>query len=100
MTTKIKEPKERARQNVPKKMPSRRQAQEREFGEGNYKAARNYDRAATAFAESGRVATAARAAAPATRQEAEELKRAEREGQRRSKGEDPAVSSGTKLPKP
>ena len=62
-----------------------------EFGEGNYQATRDYDRAATAFARSGEVEPAAKAAAPRTRQEAVEMARAEAEGRARSKGEDPAL---------
>jgi hypothetical protein len=62
-------------------------------GEGNYDATRRYDKAAKEFAESGQVDDAARAAQPASAEEAEELRRAEREGQSRSKGEDPGQPS-------
>lgn len=62
-----------------------------EFGEGNYQATRDYDRAATAFARSGAVKPAAEAAAPRTRQEAVEMAQAEAEGRARSKGEDPTL---------
>lgn len=58
-------------------------------GEGNYDATRRYDKAAKEFAESGQVDDAARAARPGSAEEAEELRRAEREGQSHSKGEDP-----------
>jgi len=57
-------------------------------GEGNYDATRRYDKAAKEFAESGKVDEAARAARPDSAEEAEELRRAEREGQSHSKGED------------
>jgi len=59
-------------------------------GEGNYDATRRYDKAAREFAQSGKVDEAARAARPASEQEADELRRAEREGKSHSKGEDPA----------
>lgn len=62
-----------------------------EHGEGNYKAAREYDRATEEFAKSGKVEPAARAAHPRTPQEAREIERAEVEGKTRSKGEDPAL---------
>jgi hypothetical protein len=57
-------------------------------GEGNYDATRRYDKAAKEFAESGQVDEAARAARPDSAEEAEELRRAEREGLSHSKGED------------
>jgi hypothetical protein len=58
-------------------------------GEGDYKAARRYDKSAQDFAQSGKVAEAARKARPLDPQEAEDLKRAEEIGKSRSKGEDP-----------
>lgn len=58
-------------------------------GEGNYDATRRYDKAAREFAQSGKVKEAARAARPTSEAEADELRRAEREGQSHSKGEDP-----------
>lgn len=70
---------------------ARRNGNEQEFGEGNYKATRDYDRAAAAFAKSGAVGPAARAAAPRNKREAVELAKAEAEGLARSKGEDPAL---------
>jgi len=57
-------------------------------GEGNYDAARRYDKATTDFVKSGKVDEAAQAARPKDEQEAQELSRAEREGKSRSKGED------------
>jgi hypothetical protein len=65
-------------------------------GEGNYEATRRYDKAAKDFAESGKVDDAARAAKPASPEEAEEMNQAERTGKSHSKGEDPAITS----PKP
>jgi hypothetical protein len=58
-------------------------------GEGDYDAARRYDKSAQDFAQSGQVAKAARKAKPHDAKEAEELKRAEEIGKSRSKGEDP-----------
>jgi hypothetical protein len=56
-------------------------------GEGDYEAARRYDKAAREFAESGKVEPAAHDAAPGSTAEAEELKRAEEIGKSHSKGE-------------
>ena len=67
-------------------------------GEGNYDATHRYDKAAKEFAKSGRVDEAARAAEPKSRQEADELKRAEREGQSHSKGEDASITAPQKKP--
>jgi len=62
-------------------------------GEGDYEAAERYDASVKSFVESGKVAEAARKAAPGSPQEAEELKNAERAGKARSKGEDPVSDS-------
>jgi len=69
-------------------------------GEGDYDAARRYDKAAHEFAESGKVEEAARDARPKTPEEAEELSRAERAGKAHSKGEDPAPGSTDTPPLP
>lgn len=61
-------------------------------GEGDYDAARRYDKSAREFAQSGRVGPAAGKAAPEDEQEANELKRAEEVGKSRAKGEDPGVA--------
>jgi hypothetical protein len=59
---------------------------ERELqGEGNHAAGKRYDDAAQAFAQSGRVEAAARAAAPRTAQEALELREAEALGQSKAR---------------
>ncbi len=63
-------------------------------GEGNYDAARRYDKAQREFVESGQVDDAARKAAPKNADEAEQLRRAEQDGKSRAKEEDPAVSRG------
>jgi hypothetical protein len=67
-------------------------------GEGDYKAARRYDQAASEFAKSGQVDDAAREAAPDSTAEAEELRRAEREGLAHSKGEDRGAPKGPAKP--
>ena len=59
-------------------------------GEGNYDASRRYDKAAHEFVQSGQVDESARNARPISEKEADELRRAEREGLSHSKGEDPA----------
>ena len=61
-------------------------------GEGNYKAAREFNEAERKFAASGKVAAAARAAAPKSEAERQAMIAAEREGKRRAKEEDPALT--------
>jgi hypothetical protein len=61
-------------------------------GEGNVEAARHYNEATRRFVGSGKVAAAARAAAPSGDREAAALSEAERKGKRRAKGEDPQVA--------
>jgi len=63
-------------------------------GEGDYDAARRYDKDAHEFAESGKVAPAARAAKPGTAADARQMAEAEEKGRARSKGEDPALKKG------
>jgi hypothetical protein len=61
-------------------------------GEGSRSGARTYDRAAEKFAKSGKVAEKAREARQAVDSpEGKELERAEAEGKRHGKGEDPAL---------
>jgi hypothetical protein len=67
--------------------PQRDQVQ----GEGNYDAARQFDEAERKFVESGKVEAAARAAAPRSEAEQEEMLDAERKGRSRAKEEDPAI---------
>lgn len=67
---------------------------EKEHGEGNYKASRQYNEATKRFVDSGRVDQAARDAEPADQREADDLERAEAQGRERAKEEDPAVASG------
>jgi hypothetical protein len=60
-------------------------------GEGNYKAAREFDAAEAAFVKSGRVDKAARGAAPKSPAEEAELARAEQEARQHVRGEDPPL---------
>jgi hypothetical protein len=54
-------------------------------GEGNYEAARNFNAAERKFVASGKVAAAARAAAPKSESERQAMLAAEEEGKRRAK---------------
>lgn len=56
-------------------------------GEGNYDASKEYDEKTKAFAESGKVEQAARAAAPRSAQDKEDMRKAEAEGRSRAKGD-------------
>ena len=60
-------------------------------GEGNREAAKNFNQAQQKFVQSGRVADASRNTAPKSREEANELERAEILARSRAKEEDPAV---------
>lgn len=64
-------------------------------GEGDYEAARRYDKETQDFAQSGKVEQAAQAAKPRNTAEEKEMVKAEEQGRSRSKGEDPALSKGT-----
>jgi hypothetical protein len=55
-------------------------------GEGNYTAAKQYDDATKKFAESGKVAAAAKNAAPKNDKEASAMQKAEAEGKSHAKG--------------
>lgn len=59
--------------------------EDRVHGEGNYAAAREFNDAESKFVASGKVAAAARAAAPATEAERQAMAAAEEEGKRRAK---------------
>jgi hypothetical protein len=63
-------------------------------GEGNYKAAEEYDKAQRKFVKSGKVDAAARDAKPKSKADAEEMQRAEEAGRSHAKEEDPAVKRG------
>jgi len=64
----------------------------KEFGEGNYKATRDYNSATERFVKSGKVDAAARAARPASAEQARELERAEEIGRSRSKDDKTAAA--------
>ena len=68
----------------------------KKHGEGNYEAARDYGKRVKSFVRSGQVERAADEAAPRDQAEAQSMEAAEREGRKRSKGEDPSASSGKK----
>jgi hypothetical protein len=61
-------------------------------GEGNYDAARKYNKATGEFIKSGKVEPAARGAAPKNSKEEAEMKAAERTGKSRAKEVDPALA--------
>lgn len=75
------------------------QGKDRVQGEGDYDAARRYDQGAREFAQSGQVGEAARNARPTSAEEADELRRAEREGQSHAKGEDPLLDKPGDMPR-
>ncbi len=56
-----------------------------EFGEGNYKATREYNNATRRFVQSGKVDAAAKAAKPANDAEARTLEQAEKTGRDKRK---------------
>ena len=58
-------------------------------GEGDYDAARRFDKAERDFVESGKVKEGVRKAPPGSAEEAAEMKEAEKAGKARSKGEAP-----------
>ena len=67
------------------------QGGDREHGEGNYKASRDFDEAERAFVQSGKVDEAARNAAPKSEAEEREIIEAENKARKRAKEEDPAL---------
>ena len=75
-----------------KAKPDRDPNVDREHGEGNYKASKDFNDASKRFVESGRVEQAARDAEPKNEREAKELKQAEQAGKARAKEEDPEVT--------
>src|SRR5262245_55745562 len=60
-------------------------------GEGSYSGARQYDEATRQFVKKGKVEQAARAAAPNSDAQADEMQEAEQEGRNHAKEEDPAL---------
>jgi len=61
--------------------------QDKEHGEGNYKATRDYNKGLKEHVEHHDIEKDARDAAPKSEQEAREMEEAERAGRSRSKGE-------------
>jgi hypothetical protein len=84
--------------NQPADNTKQQDAAHRVQGEGDYDAARRYDKATSDFAKSGKVDEAARGAQPTNPAEADELRRAETEGKSHAKGEDPALYRPDKDP--
>lgn len=65
--------------------------QDKEHGEGNYKASRDYNERTKRFIDSGKVDEAAQDAAPQNPEEAAEMQDAEEIGRSHAKEEDPAL---------
>lgn len=61
--------------------------EDKEHGEGNYKATRDYNERTKEFIDSGKVDEAAAKAKPKNEQEAREMKQAEEAGKSHAKGE-------------
>jgi hypothetical protein len=80
----------------PKGFDKAQPGQDKEHGEGNYKASREYNDATSDFAKSGRVDDAAKKAKPRDAHEREDMERAEQAGRDESKGEDPALYRGSR----
>ena len=68
--------------------------QDKEHGEGNYKASRDYNERTKRFIDSGKVDDAAQDAAPQSPEEAAEMQDAEDIGRSHAKEEDPALLKG------
>ncbi len=60
-------------------------------GEGSYTGSKDYNERTRKFVDAGKVEQAANDAKPQSEQEAHEMKKAERLGKQRAKGEDPAL---------
>jgi len=61
-------------------------------GEGSYTGSKDYNERTKKFVDSGKVQDAAREAAPKSEEEAHGMKKAERMGKQRAKGEDPGLT--------
>lgn len=68
----------------------------KEYGEGNYRASREYSDATVEFVKSGHVDEAAGNAKARSPQEEEEMRKAEQAGRTKSKGEDPKLYRGSR----
>jgi hypothetical protein len=73
-------------QPSPSSAQQQRGADDQQYGEGNYKAARDYDRGVKAHLETHDVGREARDAAPRSEEEAREMERAEELGKRKAEG--------------
>ena len=71
---------------------------DKEHGEGNYKATRDYNERTKRFIESGQVEQAAENAAPHDAREAAEMADAEEIGRSHAKEGDPALLKGKRRP--
>jgi hypothetical protein len=74
-------------------------ATDKEHGEGNYEASRDYNERTKRFIESGKVEEAAQDAAPHNAEEAAEMQDAEAVGRSHAKEEDPALRKGKQPPR-
>jgi hypothetical protein len=66
-------------------------------GEGSYTGSKDYNERTKKFVDSGKVDEAAKEAKPRSEQEAHEMKKAERVGKQRGKGEDPALQDPSQI---
>jgi len=69
---------------------------DKEHGEGNYKATKDYNDATKQFIDSGKVDDAARKAKPRNAEESRQMSQAEQEGKSHSKGEGEDRSGASK----
>ena len=68
--------------------------QDKEHGEGNYKATEEYNKRTKDFVDSGKVDDAAKKAKPQNAQESRDMSLAEEKGKSHSKGEDSSKGMG------
>ena len=66
-------------------------------GEGSYTGSKDYNERTRKFVDSGKTEQAANDAKPRSEQEAHEMKKAERLGKQRAKGEDPALNDPSQI---
>jgi hypothetical protein len=74
-----------------------RKARDGVEGEGSYTGSKDYNQRTKKFVESGKVDEAARKASPQSEEEAQAMRKAERIGKQRAKGEDPALYDPKKV---
>ncbi|HEX5476458.1 MAG TPA: hypothetical protein VFX09_01235 [Burkholderiales bacterium] len=67
-------------------------------GEGSYSGTRDYNERTRKFMDAGRVEQAARDARPESGEQEESIRKAERKGRARARGEDPALNDPEKIP--